>query len=384
MDLQAESYLRLLDEIDSNDEENAGSFTKEQLEEKLKKISERKSLYEGYLRKMEDENLSQIFLTDSDSKLMKNKNGYAVSYNIQTAVDSETHLIRNYETTTEVTDHGQLLNSIEEIKTDGEIIEAVADKGYHDKEDMMECLKNGIIPNVILPEGQDTYELETEYKPCDDVNSLRDLTDAESLAKCLDAGIVPTAYKDIIEEIKVVQKKKRFLIPSNWEQMAMDEEKMLAKAAEGFFVRDMDRDLVYCPAVEILRKKSTTKNGGVRYCNKLACKHCKYKDKCMKNRKSDKYPFKVIEFGDKVTEKPCRIWNEEMASQEKAKHKYRYETSLVVQMKFRPDRQKMDLRKGLSEHPFGTIKRTMNAGYFLLRSKTKVDGSLRSFRWDIT
>lgn len=379
MDLQTEEYLRLLDEVDSNEEETTGAFTKEQIEEKLEKISERKARYEGYLKKMEEENLAQISLTDPDSKLMKNKNGYAVSYNIQTAVDSETHLIRNYETTTEATDHGQLLHSVEGIRTDGEILETVADKGYHEKDDMMDCLKNGVIPNVILPEGQDTYELETDYKPCDNVENLTELTDAESLAKCLDAGVVPAAYKDIIEDIKIVQKKKRVLIPSSMEQAASDEEQMIAKAAEGFFVRDMDRDLVYCPAGEILRKKSTTKNGSVRYCNKLACKHCKYKDKCMKNRKSDNYPFKVVEFGDKITEKPCRTWNQEMANQERMKHKYRYEMHTVVQMKFRPDRQKMDQRKGLSEHPFGTIKRTMNAGYFLLRSKKKVDGEFALF-----
>ena len=272
-----------------------------------------------------------------------------------------------------------MLNSVDEIKKDGEILETVADKGYHDKDDMMECLKNGVIPNVILPEGQDSYELETEYKPCDDVDALRELTDAESLSKCLDAGVVPAIYKDIIEDIKVVQKKKRVLITSSIEQAAQDEERMIAKAAEGFFVRDMDRDLVYCPAGEILRKKSTTKNGAVRYCNKLACKHCKYQDRCMKNRKSDKYPFKVVEFGDKITEKPCRTWNEEMAKQARAKHEYRYETHLVVQLKFKPDKQKMDLRKDLSEHPFGTIKRTMNAGYFLLRSKMKVDGEFALF-----
>ena len=31
-----------------------------------------------------------------------------------------------------------------------------------------------------------------------------------------------------------------------------------------------------------------------------------------------------------------------------------------------------DRRKCLAEHPFGTIKRTMNQGYFLMRGLTKV------------
>lgn len=301
MDLQSEEYLRLLKESDK-DEDFCGEFTKEQLHEKLQKVTERKARYESYLKKMEEENLAQISLTDSDAKLMKNKNGYAVSYNVQTAVDSETHLIRNYETTTNATDHGQLLNTVDEIRQDGEILDTVADKGYHDAEDMIECLKSGVAPHVILPEGQDTVELETGYVPCENAEELKDLTDAESLAKCLDAGVVPTCYKDLIDEIKIAHKQKRILIPNSVESELLEEEKLKARAAEGFFVRDMDRDLVYCPMGEILRKKSTTKNGGVRYCNKLSCKNCKYQDRCMKNRKSDKYPFKVVEFGDKIIE----------------------------------------------------------------------------------
>lgn len=51
---------------------------------------------------------SQLSLTDADARLMKNKNGFAVSYNAQTAVDSETHLIRDFEVTNQVTDHGQV------------------------------------------------------------------------------------------------------------------------------------------------------------------------------------------------------------------------------------------------------------------------------------
>ncbi|HZA54003.1 MAG TPA: transposase, partial [Candidatus Udaeobacter sp.] len=34
--------------------------------------------------------------------------------------------------------------------------------------------------------------------------------------------------------------------------------------------------------------------------------------------------------------------------------------------------EKIELRKCLAEHPFGTIKRAMNQGYFLMRGLTKV------------
>ena len=49
---------------------------------------------------------------------------------------------------------------------------------------------------------------------------------------------------------------------------------MLDKAKTGYFVRDPERNLVYCPAGESLRQKCIKKNGNIRYANKNACKHC--------------------------------------------------------------------------------------------------------------
>lgn len=75
------------------------------------------------------------------------------------------------------------------------------------------------------------------------------------------------------------------------------EEQMKRRAAEeGMFVRDLEKDRVYCPTGEVLRKKSVKKNGNVRYANKMACKLCDYKSICTKS------PWKEVDFPDKVTE----------------------------------------------------------------------------------
>lgn len=74
------------------------------------------------------------------------------------------------------------------------------------------------------------------------------------------------------------------------------EEQMIARAAEGYFVRDLETDRVYCPTGEILRKKCNRKNGDVRYANKRACKICEQKDICTRS------PWKEIDFPDKVSE----------------------------------------------------------------------------------
>ena len=42
------------------------------------------------------------------------------------------------------------------------------------------------------------------------------------------------------------------------------QEEMMARAKEGYFVRDPERNLVYCPNGEILRQKSIKKNGNIR------------------------------------------------------------------------------------------------------------------------
>ena len=58
---------------------------------------------------------------------------------------------------------------------------------------------------------------------------------------------------------------------------------------------------------------------------------------------------------------------------------FHYEKRKVVRFKLRPNREKMDKRKCTSEHPFGTIKRWHDSGYFLLKGKRKVDGEFALF-----
>lgn len=102
-----DEYLRILIEADRQENENeiCGKLTREGLESKLKEAEERLSRYESYQKIMEETGASQLSLTDAEAKLMKNKNRFAVAYNPQTAVDSKTHLIRDFQMTNQVTDH---------------------------------------------------------------------------------------------------------------------------------------------------------------------------------------------------------------------------------------------------------------------------------------
>ncbi len=204
-----DEYLRILDDADKQEDldENPEGLTKELVEEKPREARERLEKYEGYQKAMEESGQSRMSLTDADARLMKNKNGFAVSYNPQTAVDSNTHLIRDFQMANQVTDHGLLDSTLAGAREESEgIIETVADKGYGSGEDMVKCLEDGIIPHIITDDGKDGHELEISYQEADaDAGS----TKPEELKKALHAGMIPEAYKAVMPgmEVKEIRRK---------------------------------------------------------------------------------------------------------------------------------------------------------------------------------
>lgn len=383
LNAHTDEYLRILKEMDEQEEqeETPEKLTREVIEMKLKEAQERLARYEGYQKLMEETGASQMSLTDADAKLMKNKNGFAVAYNPQTAVDSETHLIRDFEMTNQVTDHGMLAPTMEGIRKEasGEILEAVADKGYENVEDMVKCLENGIIPHVIMDDGKDGYEIEIPYEKSEaDAGS----TAVEELKKSLHAGKIPEAYKKVISDMWVEEVRRKVKIEKEngekTESVYGTSREMLERAKEGYYVRDPEKNLVYCPAGEILRQKCIKKNGSIRYANKNACKHCPNRNKCYKG----KGEWKEIDFTKDTLEKPCKEWLKAEGKESnaaKSTKKGHFKKVKVVKFILKPDRQKMTQRMCLSEHPFGTIKRAMGATYFLLKGMRKVTGEFALF-----
>jgi transposase len=375
-----EEYLRILDDTDKEEDfmENPDNLTRELIEEKLNEARERLARYEGYQKLMEETGQSQMSLTDADAKLMKNKNGFAVAYNPQTAVDSETHLIRDFQMTNQVTDHGLLSSTLKEVKKESDgIIETVADKGYESKDDMISCLEEGIIPHVITVDGKDGYELEISYQEAENVDV--ESYDSSELKKALHAGFIPDAYKNVISDMKIKEIKRKISEKSDAENISIKSiygtpEEMRERAKEGYFVRDPERNLVYCPMGEILRQKCIKKNGVIRYAHKNACRHCPNRNKCYKGKNE----WKEIDFTKDCLERPCRDWlkaeGKEPNTLGVSKGKWHYEKQKVVRFFLRPDRKKMAERMCLSEHPFGTIKRAMGFSSFLLKGMQKVTG----------
>ena len=81
---------------------------------------------------------------------MQSKDGFHCCYNVQTAVDDGSHLIAEYQVTNCCTDQGLLKEVADNTRKtlETKTLEVTADKGYESREDILNCVMNGIVPNV--------------------------------------------------------------------------------------------------------------------------------------------------------------------------------------------------------------------------------------------
>ena len=364
-----------MEELDACDHEEGRKLSKDEIKNKLDVCEKRKERYEGYRKQLEESGESQMSLTDPDSKLMKANEGFCVGYNVQTAVDAESHMIAGFEVTNSPTDHGQLTNVASSVKADYDvaILESTADKGYECPDDHAEALAQGIVPNVIQRDGGCTEQVQFDYNESSVTDEQQSSTRPEDLKTCLECGVIPDAYKGILTDMQVAEVRERITGEADSDILKMTPEQMREKALEGFFVRDAERNLVYCPQGEILRQKSIKRNGNIRYCNKLACKRCKCR--CTISQ------FKEADFSKDTLIKATNAKREQQCQDKSGNHKAQKLTVVkkVVRYVLHLDQKKMDNRKCLSEHPFGTIKRALGQYYFLLKGFAKVKAEMSLF-----
>jgi transposase len=112
------------------------------------------------------------------------------------------------------------------------------------------------------------------------------------------------------------------------------------------FIYDPQKDCYRCPAGKELsyRYQSLEQGRQIRTYQISGCKSCRLKSKCSINKKG----IRAI-----------KRWVDEAIMEAMARRLAEHP-------------EKVELRKCLVEHPFGTIKRAMNQGYFLMRGLSKV------------
>lgn len=277
-DQRIDKYLAELDAADREEAETESKpLTVEELKEKIAELSKRKEKHKQRQKKLEESGERQVSETDPDSRLMKTREGSAVSYNVQVAVDSKHKLIVAHEVTNAGSDRGQLANIAEQAKEalGVENLEVTADMGYYDCLDVKECEEQGIMVYMQKP--------------------------------------------------PLGEMKKGMFTKND-------------------FTYNAQRDVYLCPTGEELgsKGKGTEKGRQMKYYTTAACGNCVMKSRCTEG----------------AQRRIKRLVDEDVMER------------MAARVRAGPD--KLRLRKELAEHPFGTIKRGMGQGYFLMRGKLKV------------
>jgi len=334
-----EKYLEEMDRIDQ-EEIDTQKYSKEEVERMLEVLKARKEEYNRLLDEMKEKGVTQFSFTDPESKLMKTANGgFDVCYNAQILVDPSSHIIGDFDVTNQCNDNGLLSSTTEQIKKDLniDVIEVVADKGYEDRADMLNCLLNGTIPHVPSVSGAGSYEMEMEYKEAEITEELLNSTDPKAIKTCMEAGVLPNAYIDKGIEVSVIEV----------------ERQSCQEAPETSFILNEEGTAVMCPSGSVLNKVATLYNKEkTRFVSRSACASCE--DKCTTAK------FKQVDL--KVGQTALYLKT--------------HQTVKKVRIKLTPDRGKIANRKCVAEHPFGTVKRWQDGYYLLLKGKEKASADL--------
>ena len=277
VDQQIATYLSTLDESDGAEEETGmPTLDKVRTASALAALEARRAALQAEAAAFEASGARQRVETEADARLMRRSDGSrGVSYNVQTAVDSQHKLIVGHAVTNDGNDQSQLypMARAAQRALGGGPLTAVADVGY----------ENGA-------QG----------------------------AACEAAGIVA-----VVPRQQVVNPKGAYF-------------------SRGQFRYEAGQDAYRCPAGEVLRVYRTDRRRQVRYYRSVACQGCRLKAQCTGSAwrtivRSD-YEAQVARMHQRAVSQPAL----------------------------------MRQRACLSEHPFGTLKRMMDNGQFLMRGLDNV------------
>ena len=231
-------------------------------------------------------------------------------------------------------------------------IEAVADKGYESKADILNCLLNGTAPTVALKLDKTHRTFEFPYEEKDITEEER--KNIENIEKCIKAGVLPECYENT--GITVELQKKNY---------------------ESCFLRSENGE-VTCPMgykLEYSKKKGLN----TVYYDRLKCRNCK--NKCTASA------FKEVSFGPETNCVPVKIFGNVTTNLQKipdnakiSSFNHTLDTKKVpdakVVVRIKDDKEKIGKRMCLSEHPFGTVKWYHGAHYLLCKGKLKATAEM--------
>jgi|SRR5215813_475852 len=147
-----DTYLKELDEQDTI-ETAPSKPTPQVLQEKMAQLRTQQGRYQELLETLHHSEATQISLTAPESRSMKTRQGLDVCYHVQLAVDHKYKLIVDHEVTNAVTDRDQLATLAQRAQETLATapLEAVADMGSYNGEEIKKCLDEGMVPYLPKP-----------------------------------------------------------------------------------------------------------------------------------------------------------------------------------------------------------------------------------------
>ena len=339
-------YMKELDEADAA-ESRPGALTKEDIAGVLDYLERRKAQLTEALEQMAGNGENHICTTDPESRLMKTRDGIRPSFNVQTAVEPKNHLIVHYDVTSECTDWHLFGDGINASKAalGVENLEGIADRGYSNDEEILQCLLNGDTPTTHPNKGEKSRMFRFQK------------TDTEVTGEVV--SYAEMKAQGGLEKAPVEVRREPPLHP--------------------YFERDIEKDIVICPMGQTLFYAGPGHPNGKkdpcirRYHRLSACLKCP--NKCTLHKR------RIVSFKEGETRKEEAFYEKARENRIVRKTSRRFKVITLseeesswdewVILRFYPNRQHLRKRNTVVEHPYGTVKRWYGAGYLLTKGKQK-------------
>lgn len=387
-------YMEELDAVDKT-ERRSEELTSDEINKVLECLEERKIQLEKALSELNESGLNHVCTTDPESRLMKTRDGFKPSFNVQTAVEPKHHIIVNFDVTSDCADWGLLEAGISGAKDALGVksLEGIADKGYGSDEEILKCLLNGDTPTIYPNKNQNCRTFKFS-KTGDLTNSeMRASGDHDILKKCIAAGVLPDILKrnDVTLEMMPTATPQQFLDKKTGETLSYEQVKAeggtereklelhLEPPAQPYFERDLASDTVTCPMGQKLFYAGIGWTNGKadeslrRYHRASVCAKCSNKCTVGKQR--------MVSFKAGETQKYTDFYDKCRTGRITCRKERRFipidvpKKELVV-LKYYPNQRNLRIRNQVVEHPYGTVKRWNDGYYLLVKGKVKAAAEL--------
>jgi transposase len=154
IEVRIDEYLTALDTQDAEAEGAPAAPGRAALQEKIAQLRERKGDYDKLLGALQESGQNEVSLTDADSRKMKGAHGeHFIGYNVQVAVDAKHDLIVAEDVVPVANNRHQLMPLATAAKAELQVKEltVVADKGYHQADQLAACASAAITAYVPAP-----------------------------------------------------------------------------------------------------------------------------------------------------------------------------------------------------------------------------------------